>query len=60
MEWFNAGDHKQRTNMAEDTRTTTPGKVKAKMQKLLSGYQKKENISFHDIFLITNFILEML
>jgi Fic family protein len=49
LEWFNVGEYKQRSNMAGDSKTTSPAKVKKEMQKLLFEYQQKENITFEDI-----------
>ena len=49
LDWFNIGDYKQRPNMVGDSRTTSPGKVKKEMQRLLFEYQQKDTVSFDDI-----------
>ncbi|MBD5105601.1 MAG: Fic family protein, partial [Lachnospiraceae bacterium] len=49
LEWFQIGEYKQRSNMAGDSKTTPPGKVKKEMQRLLFEYQQKDSIAFHDI-----------
>lgn len=49
LDWFNVGDYKQRPNMAGDSKTTPPGKVKKDMQRLLFEYSQKEMIAFDDI-----------
>jgi len=49
LEWFAVGDYKRRPNMAGDSKTTLPSKVKKEMQQLLFAYQQKENLTFDDI-----------
>ncbi len=49
LEWFAAGEYKQRPNMVGDSKTTPPSKVKKEMQRLLFEYQQKDNIIFEDI-----------
>lgn len=49
LEWFNAGDYKQRSNMVGDSKTTPPGRVKKEMQQLLFKYQQMETVTFEDI-----------
>lgn len=49
LEWFHVGDYKQRPNMVGDRKTTSPGKVRKEMQRLLFEYQQKDDISFSDI-----------
>lgn len=49
LEWFNVGDYKQRSNMAGDSKTIPPNKVKKEMQQLLFEYQQKETIDFENI-----------
>ncbi len=49
LEWFYVGDYKHRPNMAGDSKTTPPSKVKKEMQRLLFEYQQKEDITFDDI-----------
>jgi Fic family protein len=48
-DWFKVGGYKMRPNMVGDRKTTSPSKVKAEMDKLLSSYQSKETIRFEDI-----------
>ena len=49
LEWFNAGDYKQRSNMVGGSKTTPPSRVKKEMQQLLFEYQQKETVTFEDI-----------
>lgn len=48
-EWFKVGDYKLKSNVVGDKKTTPPKKVKGEVQKLLSDYNEKKNITFDDI-----------
>lgn len=49
LEWFNVGDYKQRSNMAGNSKTAPPSKVKKEMRQLLSEYHQKDDIVIDDI-----------
>jgi Fic family protein len=54
-DWFNVGDYKSRPNAVGDTKTTSPAKVEAEMEKLLLDYNKapvtfEAIINFHHGF----------
>lgn len=48
-EWFKVGNYKTRPNIVGDTKTTAPSKVEIEIQKLLSDYHQKRNITLEDI-----------
>lgn len=47
--WFQIGDYKQRPNVVDGTKTSTPKKVPAAMKALITAYLAKENVSLADI-----------
>ncbi len=48
-EWFRVGDYKTRPNVVGDMATTAPAKVSDEMQKLLTDYHQKGNITIENI-----------
>ncbi len=48
-EWFRVGDYKTRPNVVGDMATTAPAKVSDEMQKLLTDYHQKGNITIGNI-----------
>lgn len=48
-EWFRVGDYKARPNMVGDIKTVAPGQVESEMEKLLTAYHQKQNISIENI-----------
>lgn len=49
LPWFKVGDYKTKPNIVGGSETTPPEKVAAEMQKLLSAYGKKSEMTFEDI-----------
>lgn len=49
LAWFQIGDYKQRPNVVDGTKTSTPKKVPAAMKALITAYLAKENVSLADI-----------
>ncbi len=48
-DWFAVGDYKKLPNEVGGRETTLPEDVSAKMKKLLTDYNSKENVTLHDI-----------
>lgn len=48
-EWFRVGEYKSRPNVVGDKKTTAPSKVESEVQKLLSDYAGRKEISVEDI-----------
>ena len=49
LSWFAAGEYKKRPNVVGGKETVRPEDVPAKMQDLLTRYNKKERVTLHDI-----------
>jgi len=48
-EWFNIGDYKSRSNIVGEVKTTSPSKVNAAMNNLISSYLKHNNTDIDSI-----------
>lgn len=49
ISWFNVGDYKLKPNEVGGIETTSPNKVPGEMNKLLTKYNSKKNITLNDI-----------
>lgn len=47
--WFNVGEYKSRPNVVGNRHTTAPSKVQEELNRLISKYNSKENITIEDI-----------
>lgn len=48
-EWFRVGDYKTKPNVVGDMKTTAPTKVSSEIQKLLTDYHQKKDITIDNI-----------
>ena len=49
LSWFAVGDYKKRANTVGGRETAKPGEVSGHIKTLLSGYNRKKNVSIEDI-----------
>ena len=49
LSWFAVGDYKKRANTVGGRETAKPGEVSGRIKTLLTGYNRKKNVSIEDI-----------